>query len=236
MKKKILAIVLCVAMLAIAIVGGTMAYFTDEHEQTNTLTMGKVDIELSEPNYAPTENGKLRVYPGQSYAKDPTITVDSDSEDCYLVATVTISNLADLDKLYENDTTGVKQDWGLSLAGHGGMVSGGLADYAVTGTQDTGVDNTILSGTMLSKDGKDVAFLTYSEDVAADTITYTFYFKQIHKAGDVEVLFDTVTIPSIIDNGDNKTDLTITVKAYAIQEKGFNDVYEAFAALVAQGY
>ena len=228
MKKKILAIVLCVAMLAIAIVGGTMAYFTDEHEQTNTFTMGKVDIELSEPNYAPTD-GKLRVYPGQSYAKDPTITVASDSEDCYLVATVTISNLADLDKLYANDTTGVKQDWGLSLAGHGGLVSGGLASYTATGASDNNV-----GGTMLSKDGKDVAFLTYSEDDVADTITYTFYFKQIHKADDVEVLFDTVTIPSIIDNGDITTDLTITVKAYAIQEKGFNDVYEAFAALVAQ--
>lgn len=231
MKKKILAIVLCVAMLAIAIVGGTMAYFTDEHEQTNTFTMGKVDIELSEPNYVPTENGKLRVYPGQTYAKDPTITVASDSEDCYLVATVTITKRANLHALYANDTTGVKQDWGLSLAGHGGLVSGGLASYTATGASDNNV-----GGTMLSKDGKDVAFLTYSEDVAADTITYTFYFKQIHKAGDVEVLFDTVTIPSIIDNGDIDGDLEIRVKAYAIQEKGFNDVYEAFAALVAQGY
>ena len=230
MKKKILAIVLCVAMLAIAIVGGTLAYFTDEHEQTNTFTMGKVDIELSEPNYDPTENGKLRVYPGQSYTKDPTITVASDSEDCYLVATVTISKRANLHALYANDTTGVKQPWGLSLAGKGKLVSGGLADYSATGAVDNGV-----SGTMLSKDGADVAFLTYSEDVAADTITYTFYFKQIHSANAVEVLFKKVNIPTIIDNGDIDGDLKITVKAYAIQEKGFNDVYEAFAALVAQG-
>lgn len=229
MKKKILAIVLCIAMLAIAIAGGTMAYFTDEAAKTNTFTMGKVDIELSEPNYVPTENGKLRVYPGQSYAKDPTITVASDSEDCYLVATVTISNLADLDKLYENDTTGVKQDWGLSLAGHGGLVSGGLASYTATGASDNNV-----GGTMLSKDGKDVAFLTYSEDAAADTITYTFYFKQIHSANAKEVLFTTVNIPSIIENGDITSDMNITVKAYAIQEKGFKDVYEAFAALVAR--
>lgn len=235
MKKKILALVLCVAMLAIAIVGGTLAYFTDNDAKTNTFTMGKVDIELTEPNYQPT-NDKLHVYPGQTYAKDPTITVASDSEDCYLVATVTITKRANLHALYANDTTGVKQDWGLSLAGHGGLVSGGLADYAVTGTQDTGVDNTILSGTMLSKDGKDVAFLTYSEDVAADTITYTFYFKQIHSANAVEVLFEEVNIPSIIDNGDIDGDLEIRVKAYAIQEKGFNNVYEAYAALVAQGY
>lgn len=231
MKKKILAIVLCIAMLAIAIAGGTMAYFTDEAAKTNTFTMGKVDIDLTEPKYVPTENGKLRVYPGQTYAKDPTITVAADSEDCYLVATVTITKRANLHALYDNDTTGVKQDWGLSLAGRGGLVSGGLASYDPVGKVDNGV-----SGTMLSKDGKDVAFLTYSEDVAADTITYTFYFKQIHSAGEKEVLFEKVTIPSIIDNGDIDGDLEIRVKAYAIQEKGFNNVYEAFAELVAQGY
>lgn len=44
MKKKILAIVLCVAMLAIAIVGGTMAYFTDTDAAQNVMTTGKVDI------------------------------------------------------------------------------------------------------------------------------------------------------------------------------------------------
>ena len=227
MKKKIIALCLCIALLAIAIVGGTMAYFTDEHEQTNTFTMGKVDIELSEPNYVPTENGKLRVYPGQTYAKDPTITVAADSEDCYLVATVTITKRANLHALYANDTTGVKQPWGLSLAGAGKLVSGGIADYAATGAVENGISGTLLDGKV---------FLTYSEDVAADTITYTFYFKDIHSANDVEVLFTDVNIPSIIDNGDIDGDLEIRVKAYAIQEKGFNDVYEAFAALVAQGY
>lgn len=44
MKKKIVAIVLCIAMLAIAIVGGTMAYFTDNDAAQNVMTTGKVDI------------------------------------------------------------------------------------------------------------------------------------------------------------------------------------------------
>lgn len=48
MKKKILAMMLCVAMLAIAIVGGTMAYFTDTDAETNTFVVGNVDIELIE--------------------------------------------------------------------------------------------------------------------------------------------------------------------------------------------
>ena len=38
MKKKITAICLCVALLAIAIVGATLAYFTDTKSATNTFT------------------------------------------------------------------------------------------------------------------------------------------------------------------------------------------------------
>ncbi len=48
MKKKILAMSLCVVMLAIAIVGGTLAYFTDTKSATNTFTVGNVKIELLE--------------------------------------------------------------------------------------------------------------------------------------------------------------------------------------------
>ena len=59
MKKKILAIVLCVAMLAIAIVGGTMAYFTDTKAQTNTMTMGSVKIEQIEQERAKDADGNF---------------------------------------------------------------------------------------------------------------------------------------------------------------------------------
>ena len=48
MKKKILALSLCVVMLAIAIVGGTLAYFTDTKSATNTFTVGNVKIDLIE--------------------------------------------------------------------------------------------------------------------------------------------------------------------------------------------
>ena len=48
MKKKITAICLCVALLAIAIVGATLAYFTDTKSATNTFTVGNVKIKLLE--------------------------------------------------------------------------------------------------------------------------------------------------------------------------------------------
>jgi len=75
MKKKLLSLCL-VAMLAItAVVGGTMAYFTDEDNATNTFTVGNVDIVLEEPNW---EGDGIKdapeVYPGEALAKDPTVT------------------------------------------------------------------------------------------------------------------------------------------------------------------
>ena len=48
MKKKITALCLCVAMLAIAIVGASLAYFTDTKSETNTFTVGSVKIDLIE--------------------------------------------------------------------------------------------------------------------------------------------------------------------------------------------
>ena len=48
MKKKLTAIFLCIALVAIAIVGASMAYFTDTKEATNTFTVGNVKINLLE--------------------------------------------------------------------------------------------------------------------------------------------------------------------------------------------
>lgn len=48
MKKKLTAIFLCVALVAIAVVGASLAYFTDTDSKTNTFTTGKVDITLND--------------------------------------------------------------------------------------------------------------------------------------------------------------------------------------------
>ena len=48
MKKKLTAIFLCIALVAIAIVGASMAYFTDTQNATNTFTVGNVKIKLLE--------------------------------------------------------------------------------------------------------------------------------------------------------------------------------------------
>lgn len=48
MKKKIISLCLVVALGATAVIGGTLAYFTDTDKATNTFTTAKVDIALKE--------------------------------------------------------------------------------------------------------------------------------------------------------------------------------------------
>ena len=84
MKKKITAICLVVALAATAIVGGTLAYFTDTTEEVrNEFTVGNVDISLDEPNWE-YEGDKANLVPGTQIAKDPTITVEDGSQDAYV--------------------------------------------------------------------------------------------------------------------------------------------------------
>ena len=51
MKKKIIALCLVVCLLAIAVIGGTLAYFTDTDTATNVITVGKVTATLYESRY-----------------------------------------------------------------------------------------------------------------------------------------------------------------------------------------
>lgn len=60
MKKKLVAFMLVISMLAIAIVGGTLAYFTDTDAAKNVMTMGKVDIEQIEQER--DEDGALQEF------------------------------------------------------------------------------------------------------------------------------------------------------------------------------
>ncbi len=81
-RKLLTAVVLMVLIGAIG-VGATLAYFTDNDVAQNVLTLGHVDIDLDEPNYEGDEEYE-NIVPGDVIIKDPTITLDEDSEDAYL--------------------------------------------------------------------------------------------------------------------------------------------------------
>lgn len=57
-KKSILMAAIAVMLVAVLVVGGTLAYFTDTKSATNTFTMGNVKIELLESQYHRVNAGK----------------------------------------------------------------------------------------------------------------------------------------------------------------------------------
>lgn len=71
MKKKILALVMCVAMCAIAVVGGTLAYFTDTDAQENVFVVGNVKIDLYED--FGDNDGIENLVPATGSAQDDTL-------------------------------------------------------------------------------------------------------------------------------------------------------------------
>lgn len=91
MKKKILVPVVATLMLLSCMVGGTLAYLVDTTEAVeNTFTVGNVDIALDE-----SKELDLKMVPGIELTKDPTVTVEADSEACWLFVKVEESDNLD---------------------------------------------------------------------------------------------------------------------------------------------
>lgn len=90
MKKKTLALVLALTLLVAGIVGGTLAWLTDQTaEVKNTFTVGDINIGLTETTT------DYKMVPGNTIAKDPTVTVKANSEACWLFVQVTESENLD---------------------------------------------------------------------------------------------------------------------------------------------
>ena len=86
MKKKTLALVLALTLLVAGVVGGTLAWLTDQTaEVKNTFTVGDINIGLTETTT------DYKMVPGNTIAKDPTVTVKANSEACWLFVKVTES-------------------------------------------------------------------------------------------------------------------------------------------------
>ena len=86
MKKKTLALVLALTLLVAGVVGSTLAWLTDQTaEGKNTFTVGDINIGLTETTT------DYKMVPGNTIAKDPTVTVKANSEACWLFVKVTES-------------------------------------------------------------------------------------------------------------------------------------------------
>ena len=74
-KKKLAVLLTTVSLLGVVGIGSTLAYFTDKTDVNNTVTMGNVNISLTEPEFDKLTNGSKKitdVLPGQVIEKDPT--------------------------------------------------------------------------------------------------------------------------------------------------------------------
>lgn len=95
-KTKALVLALCAVLLVVTTVFATMAFLTDTDSVENTFTVGNVDITLEETDFDGDGDKKQNHYhllPGQSYTKDPTVTVVKNSEEAYVRMLVTVSNI-----------------------------------------------------------------------------------------------------------------------------------------------
>ena len=94
-KMRSLTLLLCSAVLLVCVgIGATFAYLISQDSVTNSFTVGNVSITLDEA--AVNTDGTLiegaervqanryHLIPGRSYSKDPTVHVNSGSEDCWV--------------------------------------------------------------------------------------------------------------------------------------------------------
>lgn len=126
-KRNVLTLVLALVLVAAIAVGSTLAYFTSQDDASNTFTMGKVEINLDESNDGEKwEEDGLEyeaVLPGDSKTKIARVTVDAESEDCYIMMTVEVDaeeyveatgkgfTEADIAALYDAIEDAIGSDW-----------------------------------------------------------------------------------------------------------------------------
>lgn len=131
-RKKIGLAIATTALTGALVVGGTLAYFTDNDSASNVFTMGKVDIDVVESSDDDkmtniTEEGITydNVVPGDEIEKIADVTVDEDSENAYIrVAIEAVSDDASLSEHMKELTNNIKaqvaatENWSLGDDGY----------------------------------------------------------------------------------------------------------------------
>ena len=214
-KKRFVAILLCVTLVALAAIGATFAYLTDTKTVDNTFTMGNVAIKLDETNVNdPTgdrvTSNEYNVYPGAVVTKDP-IVHNTGKNAAYIRATVNVSNWMNLVGAYYPDFKYTFGQEGYKAALN--LLVGELGEgWSVVGVE---AGDTFTIGQFDAK-----FILKYEGALAAKA--------------DTTAMFQTVTIPVGIDNANTDSFKEVKVVAQAIQADGFDTWEAAFAAYDAK--
>lgn len=214
-KKRFVAILLCVTLVALAAIGATFAYLTDTKSVNNTFTMGNVAIKLDETNVNDPTGDRVtsntyNVYPGAVVTKDP-IVHNTGKNAAYIRATVNVSNWMNLCAAYypESGFEFTKPGYEKSLE--------------------------LLVGTL--GEGWSVVGVTRGDTFAIGQFDAKFILKYdgaLAAGADTTAMFQTVTIPTGIDNASTDSFKEVKVVAQAIQADGFENWEDAFAAYDAK--
>ena len=210
-KKRFVAILLCVTLVALAAIGATFAYLTDTKSVNNTFTMGNVAIKLDETNVndptgARVTSNAYNVYPGAVVKKDPVVH-NTGKNAAYIRATVNVSNWMNLVGAYYPDFKETFPNDGYKAALN--LLVGELGEgWSVVGVE---AGDTFTIGQFDAK-----FILKYEGTLAA--------------GADTTAMFQTVTIPAGIDNANTDSFKEVKVVAQAIQADGFDTWEDAFAA------
>lgn len=246
MKKKIMTISLVVALAAIAIVGGTLAYFTDTDEETNTFTMGNVKIDLVET--FDEENAVLK--PGsQTMNKiEKKVWIENiGTEAAYLWYEWYIP--AALDST--DGSTGTNNTLHVNSNGYTWDKYRENSEYWPEGQNEALPIEQTWDHDPETELGITVGPEGYFGQETIDGVLYNKYVVLYHgivdPKGKTTIAMNGAYLDSKVDfdgtqytiNGtpieyDFTKDVNIIVKAYGIQAAGFDDVYAAYKAYQAQ--
>lgn len=218
-KKRFVAILLCVTLVALAAIGATFAYLTDTKTVDNTFTMGNIAIKLDETNVNDPTGDRVtsntyNVYPGAVVTKDP-IVHNTGKNAAYIRATVNVSNWMNLVGAYYPDFKETFPNDGYKAALN--LLVGELGEgWSVVGVE---------AGDTFTIGQFDAKFILKYEGALDGALA---------AGADTTAMFQTVTIPAGIDNVNTDSFSGVKVVAQAIQADGFDTWEAAFAAYDAK--
>jgi predicted ribosomally synthesized peptide with SipW-like signal peptide len=198
--------VLGTALAGALVFGGMAAYFTDGDTATNTFTVGKVSLDLQEPNYVPATD----ITPNQETAKDPQVLNDGTNDE-YVFVTASIP--------YAN----------ITVASSDGTKESAKADTELFTTLKADGSEGINDGWVEIK--STVNGVTYPyKDTAAGTVTHLYAYgtssamTALSKDSTTAPVFSTVRfVNAVEDENLEGTTQKIVVNAYGIQTTNIAD-------------
>ncbi|MBE5731926.1 MAG: hypothetical protein E7353_02720 [Clostridiales bacterium] len=237
MKKfaKVMALMLCVALLVCGGIFGTMAYLTSQTGTlTNTFSVGDVGIILTEGfvgtnGLHESKNGVVervnygqgfKLIPGAYYDKDPIIRVEDNSENAYLYVKV-VNEIAPLEAGYVDETLDVNENDKCPTV---------ATQMEANGWKPLYIDSNDNGELEASERVANVYFYakdTSEGDLTVANQTYTVFTKVYisNQITDFLAHVDTKNPGSTAVNYKGKT---IAVTAFAIQAQGFNSAAHAW--------